>query len=121
MLKIMRSLILAIVFFAHCGSLSAGNVFSVKGQKTYLNDKEFLVIGLRCSNALISDATTDGLIAYLDLFKSYGVNTISVFFMGSRFGDVKGYREISLTCLPDQKPDGQDSLEAGRLVLHQGV
>jgi hypothetical protein len=93
MLKIMRSLILAIVLFAHCCSLSAGNVFSVKGQKTYLNDKEFLVIGLRCSNALISDATTDGLIAYLDLYKSYEVNTISVFFMGSRFGDVKGYRE----------------------------
>lgn len=32
------------------------------------------------------------LIANLDTFKSYGVNTVSVFFMGSRYGDVKGYK-----------------------------
>ena len=63
------------------------------GDKTYLNDGEFLVKGLRCSNALISDATTDQLISYLDAFAIYGINTVSVFFMGSRFGDVKGYRE----------------------------
>ena len=36
---------------------------------------------------------TNGLINHLDLYKSYGINTISVFFMGSRFGDVKGYNE----------------------------
>ncbi len=71
----------------------AGNhVFSVQGEKTYLNGTPFLVKGLRCSNALISDETTDELIENLDTFASYGVNTISVFFMGSRFGDVKGYR-----------------------------
>jgi len=67
-------------------------VFSVKGQKVYINENEFKVIGLRCSNALISDSDTKELIDNLDVFKFYGVNTISVFFMGSRFGDVKGYR-----------------------------
>ncbi|MFC1604186.1 hypothetical protein ACFL5F_04080, partial [Planctomycetota bacterium] len=67
-------------------------VFSVKGKKVYLNENEFKVIGLRCSNALVSDADTTELIDNLDVFKSYGVNTVSVFFMGSRFGDVKGYR-----------------------------
>lgn len=67
-------------------------VFSVKGNKVYLNGKEFKVIGLRCSNALVSDADVKELTENLDVFKSYGVNTISVFFMGSRFGDVKGYR-----------------------------
>jgi hypothetical protein len=35
--------------------------------------------------------TADDLIAHLDEFASYGVNTVSVFFMGSRFGDVRGY------------------------------
>lgn len=89
----MKNLYLTITLFAFCSSLSAGNVFSVKGEKTYLNDKEFLVIGLRCSNSIINDRATDGLIDHLDLYKSYGVNTISVFFMGSRFGDVKGYNE----------------------------
>jgi hypothetical protein len=69
------------------------NVFSVNGTNTYLNDKEILVIGLRCSNALMSDETTTNLIEHLDLYKSFGVNTISVFFQGSRFGDIKGYNE----------------------------
>ena len=67
--------------------------FSVQGTRTQLDGSDFLVKGLRCSNALISDVATDELIANLDLFASYGVNTVSVFFMGSRFGDVKGYRE----------------------------
>jgi hypothetical protein len=67
-------------------------VFTVRGKKTCLNGKEIRVIGLRCSNALISDATADQLIDALDTFASSGVNTVSVYFQGSRFGDVKGYR-----------------------------
>jgi hypothetical protein len=51
------------------------------------------VRGLRCSNALVSEAATNSLIAHLPVFGAYGVNAISVFFMGSRFGDVRGYRE----------------------------
>jgi hypothetical protein len=68
-------------------------VFSVRGEKTYLNGREFLVKGLRCSNALISDSAAEQLIANMDTFASYGVNTVSVYLMGSRFGDVKGYNE----------------------------
>ncbi|MFH1715908.1 MAG: hypothetical protein ABIF19_01035 [Planctomycetota bacterium] len=68
-------------------------VFTARGNKTYLNAQNILVKGLRCSNALISDRTAAELIANLDTFASYGVNTVSVFFMGSRFGDVKGYNE----------------------------
>ncbi len=68
-------------------------VFTVEGDRTYLNGEDFLVIGLRCSNTLISDETAEELISNLDAFASYGINTVSVFFMGSRFGDVKGYRE----------------------------
>ena len=70
-----------------------GQKFTVQENKTYLDNEEFQVIGLRCSNALISDEVTNGLIAQLDTYKDYGINTISVFFMGSRFGDVKGYHE----------------------------
>ena len=74
------------------GSQKNRHVFSVKGKKVCLNGNEFKVIGLRCSNALVSDGDVAELIDNLDVFKSYGVNTVSVFFMGSRFGDVKGYR-----------------------------
>jgi hypothetical protein len=73
-------------------SLAGDYVFSVQGDKTFLNGREVLVKGLRCSNALISDHETQELIDHLDAFASYGINTVSVFFMGSRFGDVKGYR-----------------------------
>jgi hypothetical protein len=69
------------------------HTFSVQGTKTLLDGKDLLVKGLRCSNALISDAATEELIGNLDLFAGYGVNTVSVFFQGSRFGDIKGYRE----------------------------
>ena len=72
--------------------LAGQHVFRVEGSDLYLNERAIKIIGLRCSNALISDATTQALIDSLDLYKSYGVNTVSVFFMGSRFGDVKGYR-----------------------------
>ena len=76
-----------------CSAGLAGDyVFSVRGDKTFLNGQRILVKGLRCSNALISDYETQELIDHLDEFASYGINTISVFFMGSRFGDVRGYR-----------------------------
>ena len=69
------------------------NLFAVRGTQTTLNGRPFLVKGLRCSNAPLSDATADELIANLDVFAGYGVNTVSVYWMGNRFGDVKGYRE----------------------------
>lgn len=72
-------------------AFSGNNVFIAKGTKTFLNSQEFQCIGLRCSNALISDKTTENLIQHFDIYKSYGINTVSVFFQGSRFGDVKGY------------------------------
>lgn len=68
------------------------HVLTASGETLLLDGEPFLPIGLRTSNALISDVETDELIAHLDTFAAYGVNTVSVYFMGSRFGDVKGYR-----------------------------
>lgn len=68
------------------------NVFSVSGDQVLYNGTPFKVIGLRLSNALISDAEVDELVSLLPTYKSYGINTVSVFVMGSRFGDLKGYR-----------------------------
>ena len=100
----------AVVFVLLVGGtrpgLAGNHVFAVRGDKTYLNSAPILVKGLRCSNALTSDSATRELIDHLDTFASYGVNTVSVFFMGSRFGDVKGYRA-----------DGSlDSIYAGRMA-----
>ena len=85
-----------VLFFLLIGIFNARattNVFSVKGTKTYLNEKEILVVGLRCSNALYSENSAAELIENLDVYKSYGVNTVSVFVMGSRYGNFKGYLE----------------------------
>ncbi|MHB8897152.1 MAG: hypothetical protein ACYC6Y_00245 [Thermoguttaceae bacterium] len=65
---------------------------TVQNDQILVNGRPTRLIGLRCSNALISDATANDLIAALDVYRSYGLNTVSVFLMGSRFGDVRGYR-----------------------------
>ncbi len=74
------------------GLVAGDFAFSVAGDQVLLNGQAFKVLGLRCSNALISDATTQQLIDNLEGYRTYGINTVSVFFMGSRFGDVTGYR-----------------------------
>lgn len=91
-----------------CG-LASQYVFSIKGASLYLNGQEFKIIGLRCSNALISDKTTQDLIDSLDLYKSYGVNMVSVYLMGSRYGDVKGYR-------PDASLDSTYAKRMARII-----
>ena len=85
------------------------NVFGVAGNRVLFNGQPFKVIGLRLSNALISDAEARELVDSLDTFKSYGVNTVSVFLMGSRFGDVKGYR-------PDASLDPTYAERLGRII-----
>jgi len=69
------------------------NIFFVKDGKIFLNGKEILLRGLRLSNGLISEKAVDELIANLDTFAFYGINSFSVYLQGSRFGDIKGYRE----------------------------
>ena len=85
------------------------NHVSINTDRILLNDQPFKVVGLRCSNAMISDETAQGLIDVLDTFTSYGINTISVFLMGSRFGDIKGY-------LPDATLDPRVSARLGRII-----
>ncbi len=65
----------------------------VKDGHLFFDQTSFLVIGLRCSNALVSDRAVDQLIGNLPMFAGYGVNTVTVYVMGSRYGDVMGYRE----------------------------
>ena len=88
-----KTILLFFLFAIIFQASSSENVFSIKGNKTFLNDKEILVAGLRCSNALISEKATNDLINHLNEFKLYGVNTVSVFVMGSRYGNFKGYFE----------------------------
>ena len=107
---IRRTITTVVLAILTVGALIAGNYrFSVVGDQVVLNGKSFKVIGLRCSNALISDEKADQLIEHLGLYRSYGVNTVSVFFMGSRFGDVRGYR-------PDATLEPGYAARMGRII-----
>jgi len=90
---------IAFSLLAACTLAVAGQyTVSISGREFLLNGQPLDIVGLRCSNALMTEATTNQLIDNLDTFAGYGVNTVSVFFMGSRFGDIKGY-------LPDASLD----------------
>jgi hypothetical protein len=83
-----------LIVFTSCHNKYVPNyIFSVKDGKTYLNNNDFILKGLRLSNALIDEKSADELISNLDTFAYYGLNSFSVYFQGSRFGDIKGYRE----------------------------
>lgn len=59
---------------------------SVKGNSFYMDNEPFDMWGIRVASASQSDALTDHLIAQLDDYKQYGVNTVDVFFQGSSGG-----------------------------------
>jgi hypothetical protein len=84
-------------------------VLTIAGPELLLDGEAIKIQGLRTSAALISDATTRDLIEHLDLFHTYGVNAISVYVMGSRFADVKGYR-------PDATLDPVYAARLGRII-----
>ena len=106
----MRATLSLLLFLGISMSCLAGNhVLRIDGTDLYVNEMEFKIIGLRCSNALLSDQTAQDLIDHLDTFKSFGVNTVTVYFMGSRFGDVKGYR-------PDASLDPLYASRMGRII-----
>ena len=100
---------IAIVICAACPSKAGKHVFAVRGDQVLLNGKPVKIIGLRCSNALMTDKTTQDLIERLLLYRMNGVNTVGVYFMGSRFGDIKGYR-------PDASLDPVYAARMGRLI-----
>lgn len=83
--------LLCLLLLTFTSSPAHATRLTIQSDQILLNNQPTKLIGLRCSNALISDATTNDLIEALDLYRSYGLNTVSVFLMGSRFGDVKGF------------------------------
>ena len=109
MRRLSCTVILASALLLAGQALAGQYALRVNGNQIVLNERTVKLLGLRCSNALISEVKTDELIANLDGFKSYGVNTISVFLMGSRFGDIKGYR-------PDASLEPTYARRLGRII-----
>lgn len=105
-----RRVLFALAIVASSTATEAGKyVFGVRGDQLLLNGRPLKLIGLRCSNALISDQTAKDLVEQLPAFRNSGINAVSVFFMGSRYGDVKGYR-------PDASLDPVYAARMGRII-----
>jgi hypothetical protein len=108
-LRVIFTVILLSAVFTPARAFAGRYVLTVQGSEISLNQRPVKILGLRVSNALISEVKTDELMANLDTFKSYGVNTVSVFLMGSRYGDIKGYR-------PDASLDPVYAARLGRII-----
>lgn len=111
-----RALVLAAVLLVGgCAGLqqpaggSRGNQLAVAGSDLLLNGKPFKVKGVRLSTALTTEATTEQALRSLDVFRSYGLNTVSVYLMGSRFSNTKGYR-------PDATLDPAHAARLARII-----
>lgn len=72
--------------FAQIFNREKTNVLSVKGELFFLNNRPFDMWGIRVASASQSEELTNHLIAQLDDYKRYGINTIDVFWQGSSGG-----------------------------------
>lgn len=104
---------IAIYLSASTSLHAQSKALTIRGDQLFHNGEPVKLVGLRCANALISDASTDSLIAKLNLYKSFGLNTVSVYLMGSRFGDVQGYLPSS-SINPDHRERMERILNATR-------
>jgi len=104
-MQLRKQLPLAVLFLMSLQtSILAGNVLTVEGDRFKLNGRLFDMWGIRVASASQTQDLTGQLIANLDNYKSYGVNTVTVFVQGSSGG----------FCDPFS-PDGK-SMDAGHLA-----
>ena len=75
---------------AHSAPAGSRHALAVVGAELRLDGTPIKLQGLRTSAALMSDATTHDLIEHLDLFRSYGVNAVSVYIILNPAVEVQG-------------------------------
>ena len=75
------------LFAAHAQKTGGKDTgLSLRGQTFLMNGRPFDMWGIRVASASQSDSLTDHLIAQLENYGQYGINTIDVFFQGSSGG-----------------------------------
>ena len=91
MRKTVASFLLVLCYLLSPGLLAQraaqkASTLTVQEDLFFMNGKAFDMWGIRVASASQSDSLTDHLIAQLDDYRQYGVNTIDVFFQGSSGG-----------------------------------
>jgi hypothetical protein len=80
------------IVYAYEGDRVDG-ILTIKGDVFLMDGKPFDMWGIRVASASQSDALTDHLIAQLDDYYKFGINTVDVFFQGSSGGFSDPFRE----------------------------
>lgn len=70
-----------------------GQALSIRGNQFYVADQPFSMWGLRVASASQSNENTEKLLAALPDYKSYGVNSVSVYMQGSSGGYADPFRQ----------------------------
>lgn len=81
-----RSFLLAWTLALLGASPAAAGTLSLEGDRFLLDGKKFDMWGIRVASASQSDALASHLLAQLDDYKKYGINTVTVFYQGSSGG-----------------------------------
>src|SRR4051794_4630473 len=63
---------------------SPAPILAARGNRFFLDGRPFEMWGIRTASGTKDDAQCDHLVAQLDDYKAYGVNTIAVFYQGCR-------------------------------------
>ncbi len=74
------------LFCCVCFFNAQAKTLTIKGERFFLDNKPFEMLGLRTASATQSDQITEHLIAQLDDYVSVGLNTINVYIQGSSGG-----------------------------------
>jgi len=77
--------------------LEGQKVLAIKGADFFLDGHRFDMWGIRVASASQSDELADHLIAQLDEYRMYGINTIDVFLQGSSGGYSDPFRDNGST------------------------
>lgn len=91
--------VLVLILVFDFGNHACGHelTLSVQNDRFFLNEVPFRMWGIRTASAIKDQYTTNHLIDQLDSYKDHGVNTVTVFYMGSSGGNYDPFSHDGLS------------------------
>lgn len=107
-----RSLLFLCLLFVLCISVASAQtpVLSIEQDLFRLDGQDFDMWGVRVASASQSDAYKNDLISHLDEYKSYGVNTVAVFYQGSSGGSYDPFSADGKSFRSEGQRDRMDAI-----------
>ena len=89
----MRNLLILLLYVIAVPTIGKAQTLTTAGNQFRLDNAPFEMWGIRVASATQGDSLTEQLIANLDSYRKYGVNTISVYLQGSSGGFSDPFRD----------------------------